>query len=104
MPRLVPNRGKVTINSREDFINAGSDDNKNSESDLSIEDKRMMAPRGQLIHTYDDDEKVARTYRIKKKYIIAIAELARNETDVRSKKKVTETDILDRIFSQFFKI
>lgn len=100
MPKLVPNRGKA-IKSKEEFINGGSDDNS-SQNTLSKEEQRMIAPRGQLIHTYDDEEKVARTYRIRKKYIIAIAELAREETDIRSKKKVTETDIIDRIFEQYF--
>jgi hypothetical protein len=103
MPKLVPNRGKA-ISSKEEFINGGSDDNSNltNSTTLSIQEQRMITPRGQLIHTYDDDEKVARTYRIRKKYIIAIAEQARNETDIRAKKKVTETDILDRIFEKYF--
>lgn len=102
MVKLTPNRGKVLMSKKDEFLN-GADDSNQNHADLSLEEKRMMAPRGQLIHTYDDEEKVPRTYRIRKKYVIAIAEQAREETDVRAKKKVTETDIIDRIFREFFK-
>ncbi len=101
MPKLVPNRGKL---SKDEFINGAEENNNNEPNNLSLDEKRIMAPRGQLIHTYNDDEKVARTYRIRKKYIMAIAEKARNDTDIRARKKVTETDVLDQIFKEYFKI
>lgn len=104
MVNLTPNRGKVvnTPNTKDEFINGAAAENSSNHSNLSLEEQRMLTPRGQLIHTYHDDEKVPRTYRIRKKYVIAIGEQAKNETDIRAKKKVTETDILDRIFKNYF--
>ena len=71
MVKLTQNRGKVIV-SKEEFINGASAESSGYSS-LSLEEQRMTAPRGQLIHTYTDNEKVPRTYRRRKKYIIAIA-------------------------------